>query len=387
MKHFATPGVEVRPVVTRADRRRFVELPWAIYDDDPAWVPPLKLERHQALSQSQPFFDHARGQAFLAWRGERPVGRITAQVDLLHAVRHGGATGYFGFLEAVDDPAVFASLFAVAEQWLLDQGQDKVVGPFSWGVNQECGLLVDGFDTPPFFMMGHARPYFERHVTACGYCPAQDTVAYLLDPSYDTPPVVARLLSGMSGELTVRPIRRANAKADLELMRDVFNDAWAENWGFVPFTAEEFRAVGQEMLLILPDEFIQIAEVQGRAVAFIVLLPNVNEVIADLEGKVLPLNWVKLLHRLKVKFPTSGRVPLMGVRREFHNTRRGPGLAYAVIQAVREHALAKGLTRVELSWVLADNHGMRSIIESIGGVVSKRYRFFDKALAVTQAPN
>jgi hypothetical protein len=161
----------------------------------------------------------------------------------------------------------------------------------------------------------------------------------------------------------------------------VFNDAWSENWGFVPFTREEFVAVGREMLMLIPTDFIQIAEVDGEPAAFIVLLPNINEAIADLNGRLLPFGWAKLLWRLKVRYPQSGRVPLMGVRRAFHHTRLGPGLAFAVIDAVRQPALREGFREVELSWILDDNEGMRNIIENIGGAVSKRYRMYEKPLA------
>jgi hypothetical protein len=181
--------------------------------------------------------------------------------------------------------------------------------------------------------------------------------------------------------VALRPLRRKRADEDLEILRDIFNDAWSRNWGFVPFTAEEFNAVGREMLMLIPDDFIHIAEVDGRPSAFIVLLPNINEAIADLNGRLLPFGWAKLLWRLKVRSPGSGRVPLMGVRREYHNTRLGPGLAFLVIDAIRRAAVGAGMREVEMSWILADNMGMRNIIESIGGTVSKRYRMYEKMLS------
>ena len=168
--------------------------------------------------------------------------------------------------------------------------------------------------------------------------------------------------------------------AELEILRDIFNDAWSGNWGFVPFTEAEFNSIGREMLMLIPEDFIQIAEFNGQPTAFIVLLPNLNEAIADLEGRLLPFGWARLLWRLKVRSPVSGRVPLMGVRRAFHNTRYGPGLAFVVIDAARKAAERAGMREVEMSWILEDNMGMRNIIESIGGRVSKRYRMYRKAL-------
>jgi hypothetical protein len=178
----------------------------------------------------------------------------------------------------------------------------------------------------------------------------------------------------------VRNIDKRNIDTELETMRGVFNDAWAENWGFVPFTEQEFRAVGKELLMITPTEFLKIAELDGRAVAFIVLLPNLNSMIRDLNGRLAPFGWARLLWRLKRQPLTSGRVPLMGVRSEFHHTKLGPGLAYAVIDALRGPALAHGMSEVELSWILESNTGMRGIIESIGGYASKRYRMYSKDL-------
>ena len=191
---------------------------------------------------------------------------------------------------------------------------------------------------------------------------------------------MAGLLRRQAKQVSIRKVDKRNIDQELEIIRGIFNDAWSENWGFVPFTEKEFRTIGREMLMIIPDEFIQIAEVDGRPDAFIVLLANVNEAIADLGGRLMPFGWAKLLWRLKVKYPKTGRVPLMGVRREHHHTRLGPGLAFAVIDRARDAALKVGMSEVELSWILDDNMGMRNIIETISGRINKRYRMYSKDL-------
>ncbi len=377
----ATAELEIRPLTGRRELDDFLRVPFALYRDDPCWVPPLDFERRQALSPKHPFFAHASWQGWVAYRGADPVGRITAQIDRLHEERHGERAGYFGMIEAPDEPAVFSALLAAAEGWLTERGAARCVGPFNLGINQELGILVEGFDTPPYFMMPHGRPYYGPALEAAGYRGVQDLLAYVMDPAFENTPVMAALLKRLAPRVTMRPVRRKHVDEDLEILRDIFNDAWSENWGFVPFTREEFRVVGREMMLIIPDDFIYIAEVDGEPAAFIVLLPNLNEAIADLGGRLLPFGWAKLLWRLKVRYPHTGRVPLMGVRRAFHHTRFGPGLAYMVIDAVRGPARREGFEEVELSWILDDNRGMRNIIEDIGGTVSKRYRMFEKTLS------
>ncbi len=375
-------ALRVVPVTGKADLDRFIALPETVLGADPAWVPPLQLERRMHLSaKSNPYFQHARWQAWIAWRGARPVGRISAQVDDLHLERHADATGFFGMLDAEDDPDTFAALFAAAEDWLRGEGMRRVRGPFSLSINDEVGLLVDGFDTPPVFMMGHARPYYAARVESCGYRKAKDMLAYLVAPDFPAPKVMQRLLAKSGRSVRVRPIDRRRFDQELAVLRDIFNDAWADNWGFVPFTEAEFKELGHSLRLLIAPELIQVAEVDGEPAAFIVALPNVNEAIRDLHGRLLPFGWAKLLWRLKVRFPRSARVPLMGVRRRFHDTPLGPGLAFLVIDAVRRHLVARGVRQVELSWVLEDNAGMCNIIEAIGGRAYKRYRVYEKPLS------
>lgn len=377
----AAEQARIVPVTGKRGLDDFLRLPFELYRDDPNWVPPLGFERRQALSPKNPFFAHAEWQGWVAYRHGVPVGRVTAQIDRLYEERHGERGGYFGMLEAERDDALFRDLLETAEQWLRERGAVHVTGPFNLGINQELGVLVEGFETPPYFMMPHSLPYYGAAIEAAGYRPEQDLLAYVLDPKFETPSVMTALVRRLGDRVHLRPVARKRIDDDLEILRDVFNDAWSGNWGFVPFTREEFRGIGREMLMLIPGDFIQIAELDGTPCAFIVLLPNLNEAIADLHGRLLPFGWARLLWRLKVRFPTTGRVPLMGVRRAHHHTRLGPGLAFLVIDAVRKAAVREGLREVELSWILDDNMGMRNIIESIGGRVSKRYRMYRKPLS------
>lgn len=381
-------SIKIEPLSTDSPGRppkgpalaEFLALPQRVYGDDPYWVPPLYSQQKQQLAQDHPYFRHARWQGFLALREGRVVGRISAQIDELEASQGRGHLGHFGLLEAEDDTAVFTALLGAAEAWLRAQGKTEALGPFNLNINQELGVLVEGFDAPPYFMMGHARPYYRRHIEAAGYQVAKALLAYELDVDFKTPPVMTRLIRRLRGRLALRSLDPRRRDRDLATICALFNDAWAHNWGFLPFTEAEFLSIGREMLTIIDADFIQIAEVDGKPAAFIVLLPNVNEAIRDLGGRLVPFGWLKLLWRLKVRYPRSGRVPLMGVRQAYQHTRLGPGLAFALIDAVRTPARRKGLRRVELSWILEDNAAMRKIIETLSGEPSKRYHMYCRSL-------
>jgi len=381
MNDLSGNALEIREVSGKRALSAFIKVPWSIYKDDPNWVPPLIVERKEALSPGNPFFKHARWQAWVAWQDGKPVGRISAQIDELHLERNDSKTGFFGLIEAPDDDEVFTALFETAENWLRDQGMQQVTGPFNLNINQDLGILVEGFETPPYVMMGHSPSYYGPAIERCGYQPAQDLLAYELSSGTLTIPRVMQALIKRTGKrIQMRNLDRKNKDAELEVIRSIFNDAWQDNWNFVPFTREEFRAVGKELLMIVPPDYMQIATIDGEDSAFIVLLPNINEAIADLNGRLLPFGWAKLLWRLKVDAPKSGRVPLMGVRKKYQNTRFGPALAYMTIKGVIDAGTSRGLEQLEMSWILDHNHGVRNIIESVGGEISKRYRMYEKTL-------
>ena len=372
--------IRIEPVKDQVGLKQFVRVPTHIYRSDPAWVPPLFVERLQFFSSKNPYFKHARWQCWVAYRGSVPVGRISAQIDELHLARYGSRTGFFGSLEAEDSAEVFQALFKTAEAWLQAEGMTVVQGPFNLSINQECGLLIKGYDDPPMVMMGHARPYYPEHVEANGYQKAQDMLAYRIGIHFPLPSGVTRFLNKAKDSVRIRPLRRELLQEELGIIKEIYEEAWAENWGFLPFTDAEFAEMGQHMKLLVEHDFVQIAEIDGIPSAMLVAFPNLHEVIHDLQGRLWPLGWFKILWRMKVGYPTTGRVALMGVRRRFQSSPMGALMAYGMIEAVRQAGLRKHIEQVELSWILEDNKRMRHILESLGAEPYKTYRVYEKSL-------
>jgi len=379
--HRSTRGsVHIEKVEGRRVLNQFIRIPWSFYSNDPMWVPPLLLERRMQLSPGNPYFEHASFCSWIAYRKEKPVGRISAQIDRLHLDRYQDATGFFGMLEAEDDSETFDCLLHAAESWLRDQGMQRVLGPFNLSINQELGLLVDGFDSPPMVMMGHARPYYADRIEESGYRKEKDLLAYIIDSGFENTAAMKTIIARGKKRIHTRHLIKSRFSSELKIIRDIFNDAWSQNWGFVPFTNTEFEHLGKDLKLLVDEELVAIAEVDGQPAAFMVVLPNINEAIRDLNGRLLPLGWLKLLWRLKVKHPRTARIPLMGVRNVYHNSLLGAALAFTVIGALQEPAIERGIEKLELSWILEDNMGMRNIIESISGRVYKTYRIYGKKL-------
>jgi GNAT superfamily N-acetyltransferase len=359
---------------------QFIRLPWTIYRNDPVWVPPLLIERKQHLSSENPFFEHAKYRSWIAYRNGNPVGRISAQIDRIHLQRYRDATGFFGMLEAQNDPRIFKALMTRAETWLRHQGMKRILGPFNLSINQECGLLIEGFDTPPVIMTGHAPLYYRSRLERLGYVKEKDLLAYSVNIDFKLSPTMKALINRNKLHVKVRQLIRRQIDRDLQIIQDIFEDAWSENWGFVPFTSAEFRSLGRDLIMLVPPDFVQIAEVEGKPAAMIVGFPNIHEAIADLNGRLFPFGWLKLLWRLKVRFPNTARVPLMGIRKTYQKSRLGAALALMIIDKIRSRGIRRGIRRVELSWILEDNLGMQAILDGIGAKAYKRYRIFGKSL-------
>ena len=372
--------LQIIPVVGRRLLRSFIELPWTLYADDPCWVPPLIFERKWHLSPKNPYFEHADFQAWIACRGKRVVGRISAQVDQLHLQRYHDATGFFGFLEAEDNGETFRALFEVAEEWLRQQGMERIRGPFSLSINDECGLLVEGFDSPPPIMLGHALPYYESRVEEQGFAKEQDLLAYRVLTATPQPRQLEILTKRSGGQVKIRAMRRDSFNEDLAIIQDIFEDAWSENWGFIPFTPAEFTELGKNLKLLVDADFVRIAEVDGEPAGMMITFPNLNEMIKDLNGRLLPFGWLKLLWRLKVVGAKTARVPLMGVRRRYQGSRLGVAIALMMISPIHIKARKQGIKEVDMSWILEQNQAMRKIIESVGSTLYKRYRIYQKEL-------
>jgi len=379
----ANAPVEVKPVASRHDLRDFIEFPYRLYADDPAWVPPLLTEQRHQFSPGSPFFQHARVQLWVAYRGGQPVGRISAQIDALRLERYDDATGHFGVLEAIDDPAVFAALFHAAEAWLRAQGMRRVVGPFNLSINGDIGILLYGFEFPPVFLTGHGRRYYDARVQAQGYGKAKDVLAYRLDPRVAPRGALAERArrAQEAARIHVRVLNKANLPAEVTAISSVFNDAWSDNWGFVPFTEAEFAELAQALKWIVPPEFVQFAYVDGELAAMIVVVPNLNELIGDLGGRLLPFGWLRVLWRLRRHPPRSARVALMGVRKQFRNTTLTMALAFGLIEAVRDPIVQRQMGYLEMGWVLEDNFPLLRIMRLLGGQPYKAYRVYEKPLA------
>lgn len=375
--------LQIAPVQTKAELERFVRLPMRLNAGDPAYVAPLLMERREALSpKTNPFFDHAEVQFWLATRGGRDVGRISAQIDRLAPQTPGRIVGAFGLLAAEDDAEVFAALLATAEAWLRERGCTHALGPLNLSVNEEVGLLVDGFDTPPMVMMGHDPRYAAARIEAQGYAKAKDVFAFQVALDQGLPPAAQRRVDrGLPPGVRLRPVDMRRFDAEVALLTSILNDAWAGNWGFTPTTEAETRQLAKSLKPVIDPRLVWFAEVDGEAAAFIVLLPNVNEAIADLDGRLLPFGWAKLLWRLKVSRVKSLRVPLLGLRRTFERSARGRGLPFHLIDRAATEALALGYRTAEISWVLEDNRPMRHIAEAAGARVYKTYRLYDRAIA------
>jgi hypothetical protein len=369
------------------DRRalvRFLEMPKALYADDPNWVPPLLFERlHHLDVRKNPYFDHAEAAYWVACRDGRLVGRISAQADRAHLDLHDAATGHFGFLEAEDDPDVFRILLATAEDWLRQRNLTRALGPFSLSINDESGLLIEGFETPPYLMMGHARPYYAHRLEQQGYTKAKDLIAYAYDLSTEPPATIRAFVDKAKAEndLRFRPMDKSRFGAELAMVVEIFNDAWSGNWGFLPFSEPEMRYLANNLKPLLRADDVAIAEIGGEPVAMAVSLPNVNEAIADLGGRLLPFGWAKLIWRLKVAGTKTARLPLMGVRRQYQGTPLTAALMLGVIDLIRVSHRARGTEWSELSWILEDNRPTRRLIEKFGGRAYKTYRVYEKDLS------
>ena len=373
-------AVAVYPVTNRHELRKFIDVPWLVYADDPMWVPPLRLERRWHFSRSNPFFEHGEWQAWIAYRNNQPVGRISAQIDQLHRQRYGADTGHFGLLESVNDKEVFAELIQTAEKWLAERGTKHVSGPYNFSINQECGVLVSGFDTPPMVMMPHSPKWYGQRLEEQGYYPLKDLLAYLMQVDMEVPKIVRNLMGKFSKRLRIRVLRRNQLKVEMEIIRSIFNDAWSDNWGFIPFTEAEFSELGSTFRFLLKDEYFQIVEVDGVPAAFMVALPNLNEIFAKLNGNLFPFGWFQLIKQVKFGRFRTGRIPLMGVRKQFRNTPLGATIAFMMVAAIRKFGISRGFREIEVSWILEDNKSMRGIIEMAGNREYKRYRIFGKTL-------
>ncbi len=380
--------IEVRPVRSRADRRAFLSVPPALRSGDPHWVRPLSTEAAELIDPARnPFFDHATVDLFVAWDGRDPVGRISAHTDDLALAQpadqgFGPGTGFFGLFEA-ENEAVASALLAAAEERLRERGMARVLGPISLSVWEEPGLLTHGYDHAPTVMMGHDPAAYRMWIEGAGYQAIKRLLTYDLDITRTFGPLLTRVIeSGRRNErIRVRMVDKSRFDEEAAIILSLLNDAWSDNWGFVPVTDREIEVFGRKIKPLVFEELIRIAEYDGEPAAFLMALPDLNEVLKPLNGALFPFGWARLLLWLRKPRPRTMRVPLMGVVKRLQGSRLASQLTSMLFEEVRAASVAEfGATRGELGWVLEDNAGMIAIADAIESRVNRIYTIYEKAL-------
>jgi hypothetical protein len=381
-------ALTVEPVAGKRDFDAFVDFAYAINANDPNWVPPLRTEVVELLTPGKnPFHDHAKVQLFVARREGRVVGRISAHYDELALAQPpeqgmGPGTGNWGLFEA-EDADIAQAVIARAEQWLREQGMTQVLAPISLSIWEEPGLLVEGHDHPPMVMMGHNRPEYEGWVENAGYTVAKRLLTYDLQVEAGFPPLVNKIVAlGEKNErIRIRPVDKRHFARDAAIIIDILNDAWSQNWGFVPFTEAEKAYGAKKLAPLIFEEVNMIAELDGEPVAFMLALPDVNAVLKPMRGRLFPFNVVRLLWWLRKARPADFRVPLMGVVQKLQASRMASQLAFMMIEYIRRAGVRQhGARRAEVGWILEDNQGMVAIADTIGSKINREYRIYGKRL-------
>jgi len=363
----------------RRQLKTFIKFPWRIYRHDPNWVPPLILDQLQFFTPGKnPYFSHSTAQLFMAFRGDEPVGRISAHENNQHIQVHKDGAGFFGFFECIDDHAVANALFDVASTWLGERGLKTMRGPVSFSVNHEAGLLLDAFDEPPLIRMTYNPPYYPGLIEGYGLQKIQDLYAYVMFESEEIP----ERLRGMSDriledpKLVVRTVAVRDFKNEMERIKKIYAEAWSENWGAVPLTDEEFDRIVGELRLIYDRDLFFIAEYDGEPAGMSLVLPDMNQALKRAGGRLFPFGLLKMLwYRRRIN---AWRMPILGVRQE-HRLR-----GIEVVFVCRTYDVAKknrNYRKGELSWVLESNTAANALLKRLGARRSKTYRIYEKPLA------
>ncbi len=372
-------AVCIVPAQGRSAQHSFLTLPERLYKNEPAWVPPLLLDLKELLNPDKhPFHQHADVQYFLAIRGGEVVGRVAAIVNHQHISFHNEPIGFFGFFESIDDPATASALLTTAEQWVVERGMKQIRGPMNFSTNEICGLLVDGFELPPMLMMPYNLAYYSTLIERAGYSKAKDLFAYLIDVREDaTPP--ARLVRGIerlqqAQQVTIRPIHMGRFETEIKQLFRIYQESWKSNWGFVPVTEAELEHFVKQIRWIADPKLCQIAEVGGEVVGFALALPDYNQILQRIDGRLLPFGWLKLLwHKRSIN---ATRILLLGLKPDV----RLRGLDAMLYLKFWEEAPKNGYPYVECSWILEDNWPMIRGLERMGAERYKTYRVYEKTL-------
>jgi GNAT superfamily N-acetyltransferase len=375
----AAVSVEIRPVASRRDMNAFVSLPWRLYSNEPHWVPPLRFELKRRLDRGRnPFFRHAEAEYFLARRDGRVVGRISAHYDRHLNEFQGNDWGLFGFFECEDDPEAAKALLDAAETWLRARGRDRMVGPMDFTMNDECGVLVEGFERPPIILTNWTHPYYPALLEGAGMAKAMDTLMWELrisgrDKVHPAIWTMAERVESKHG-ITVRPMRKKDIDNEIDRFLEVYNAAWEKNWGFSPLTEREVRHYAKTLKPLLDEHWAFIAEKDGETVGAALSLPDYNQVLAHMKGRLLPFGWAKFLwYKRKID---RVRVFALGVKREYQHT----GIAARFYQLHFDSAEITPQTYGEMGWILESNKSMNRAMEGMGGTVVRRYRLYERLL-------
>jgi len=366
----------IREVERAKELERFIRFPWKIYRNDANWVPPLIHERREFLNtKKNPFFEHAEVKLLMAYdNGGAVLGRIAATVNRSHVRTHNEKTGFFGLFECVDDPMAAKGLFDSAAAILRSRGMQIMRGPENLSVNDDLGLLIDGFDTPPMIMMPHNAPYYEKLIEGYGFKKSMDLFAYYGEfRNGSIPEQIERgaEICRRRQQFTIRPLRMRDFSADLRRIHGVYTSAWEDNWGAVAMTDNEFEHLAKMLKDVLDPDLCLIAEADGEAVGFCLALPDFNQVLIRLNGRLLPLGIFRFLyHKRKID---ALRVLTLGVVKKL----RHKGIDWLLYHEIYQRALKKGIWRGEMSWILENNAMMNRIVERIGFRAYKKYRLYD----------
>lgn len=371
----------VKDIPLGGDMRDFLSLVDEVYAGDPNYVRPLDFDISGRLSRKNPFFEHAEGIAFVAYEHGLPVGRCTAQIDSAYNDLHRDSVGFFGFLDTVDKQEVATALLDRAAAWLRERGAKRMMGPFSISSNDEIGCLVDGFGTPPMVMMPHHRSYQGSLIEGAGLKKIKDLYAW----RYVVGPLPPRAQKGYDQiaalpEVSVRNVDKSRLPQEIEEVMSIFNDAWSDNWGYVPLSRAELAKLADEFKLILEPRLTVVINVDGEPAAFAIAVPNINEHVKGLHGQLFPTGAASLLYGLKVKGTRTARLALLGVRKKYRAMKRYAGLSTYMYAELAKSGQRLGIDWGELSWTLEDNHPVNLGIKLMGGKIYKTYRIFDKDL-------
>jgi hypothetical protein len=374
--------VEIRQHVPGDDVDDFIQAGHVVFEADRHWVPPLHFELRERLSpKKNPFFKRGEAMLFTAWHNGRLVGRCSAQIDREHWRVHQEQAGFFGFFDTIDDPEVSRTLIDRVAHWLRMRGATRMLGPFSLYVNEEVGILVEGFEHPPMMFMAHSRPYQAALAEEAGLTKEKDLLAFRFNDA-ELPPRALKAWEEVKRmpEVHLRSIDLANIGREVDAIMGIYNDAWRGKWAFVPALPDEVRKVASDLKLIVDKDIAFVAEIDGEPAGMCIMLPNLNEAIADLDGKLFPFGAAKLLYRMKVKHPISTRLMMLGIRDDIRKQRRYGGLSAAMYVETAKRGYGKGYKWAELSWTREDDAPINLGIRMMGGKVYKRYRVFQKQL-------